>query len=104
MSNVVELFAEKGVEKTPPGATASITATAAVVLELSAQLGHTVKDLSKHFDAIDTAVAAIDNTEVRSQFEQVTRLSREALSRATLVLSQKISKLPGLQMRAILKD
>jgi hypothetical protein len=73
-------------------------------LASSTQLAHTVKELSKHFDATENAIDAIDDTETRNRLKQSTKLSRETLTKAMLELSRQIGELPGLQIRAAWKQ
>jgi hypothetical protein len=94
VTNVVRLFVQKKVET---GVSASETGTAAAVnsiLASSANLGHTVKELSKHFASIENAVDQIDDAEIRIQLKLSIKQNQEVLSKAILSISQHISKLP----------
>jgi hypothetical protein len=93
MNNVVRLFDRENVEPVLSEPERIVTA-ATNVLAASAELDHAVKELSKRFDAIENAIASIgDDAETRSRLKQSTKLSREALLRAVLQLTQEIGKL-----------
>jgi hypothetical protein len=54
-----------------------------------------VKELSKHFDAVENSIDKIDDTENRNRLKQSTKLSRETLLKAMLQLSPQIGKWVG---------
>jgi hypothetical protein len=62
-------------------------------LASTGQLGDAVKELSKQFEAIETAIDTIDCTETRNRLKESTKLSRETLSKALLKQSQQIGNL-----------
>ncbi len=101
--HAIQLFAQKKAEIVPSDPETHLTTAMTNVLASSVQLGHSLKELSKHFDAFDDAIDAIDGTETRNQLKQLTNLSRETLSKATLRLSQEIRKLPRVQIEATWK-
>jgi hypothetical protein len=68
------------------------------ILAASAELDHAIKELSKRFDAIENAIASIDNVETRSRLKQSGRLSRETLFSATLQLTQVIGEFIGARV------
>jgi hypothetical protein len=99
MSNVFQLFSQKK-NKNPSNPNAGMTIAVANILASSAHLGRTIGGLSRNFDAIDRIIDALDDPEIRNRHKQSMKLNRETLTNATFELSQQISKLPGLQIRA----
>jgi hypothetical protein len=102
MSNVFQLFRQKKNEN-PSDPSTGVTIAVADILASSVQVGRTIKELSRHFDAVDRIIDAIGDTETRNRHEQSMKLSRETLTNATLELSRQIRKLPRLQIRATLE-
>jgi hypothetical protein len=91
MNNVVRLFRNKvdGVPSKPVG-----IATAVMnIFVANVDLARAFKELSERFDAIENAIASIDDAVTRSTLREPTRFSREALSTAVLQLTQQIGKL-----------
>ncbi len=99
MSNVFQLFSQKK-NKNPSNPNTGMTIAVANILASSAHLGRTIGELSRNFDAIDRIIDALDDPEIRNRHKQSMKLNRETLTNATFELSQQISKLPGLQIRA----
>jgi hypothetical protein len=94
MNNVVRLFDRQNVETVLSEPERILTAVTNI-LAASTELDHAVKELSKRFDAIENAIASIDNVETRSRLKQSSRLSRETLFGATLQLTQVIGEFIG---------
>jgi chromosome segregation ATPase len=92
-NNVIRLFARKGAGIVLSEPETRIATAVTTVLASSAQLDHTLKELSKHFDTIENAIDSIDDAETRNRLKQSTNLSRETLSEAMLKLSRQIGKL-----------
>jgi hypothetical protein len=90
MNNVVPLFARKNAEIVLSESEICISTAVTNILALTRRLGHTVKELSKQFEAIEAAIDTIDDTETRNRLKESTELSRETLSKAVLKLSQQI--------------
>jgi hypothetical protein len=57
-----------------------------------ALLVHAAKDLSRQFYAIENAIDTLDDAETRTRLKQSAKLSRDALLKAMLNLSQQIQK------------
>jgi hypothetical protein len=92
--NVVRLFDHKNSEfvlSEPDRITTAVTN----VLAASANLGDAVKELSTSFDAIDHAIASIDNAETRSRLARSIKLSQETFSKALIHLTQEIGRSLG---------
>jgi hypothetical protein len=96
MNNVIELFSRKNKKSVagPPSETdTSISTNLTSIMALTGQLGGAVKDVLKHFDAIENAIDTIDDTETRNRLKRTTELSREAMLKAVLQLALQIGKL-----------
>jgi hypothetical protein len=94
MSNVLQLFKQDKIKDDPSDYNADVAIAASGVLALSAQLGRAVKELSKQFDAVDRVIDALGDTETRTRHKRSMKLTRKALTSATLGLSQQIRTLP----------
>jgi hypothetical protein len=81
-----------------------VTIAVADILASFVQLDRTVKELSKHFDAADHAIDGLGDLEIKNRLAQSMKQTSEALTTAMLELSQAISKLPSLQIGAIVKQ
>jgi hypothetical protein len=103
MSNVFQLFEQQKNEDDPSNPDAGVTIAIAAILASSAHLGRRIKELSRHFDALDRIIDAIGDTETRNMQKQSMKLNRETLANATLELSRQIRKLPRLQIRTTLE-
>jgi hypothetical protein len=102
MSNVVPLFKQETLDNHPPDDPSnSVTIAIAGILASCSQLGHTVKNLSKHFGAVDHVIDGLDDAETRNRLDQVMKLRSKALAAAMRELSQAIRKLPRLQIEAM---
>jgi hypothetical protein len=62
------------------------------MLDSGARIIHIAKELSRQFDAIQSAIDTIDDAETRIRLKQSTILSQEALLNAMLHLSQGMGK------------
>jgi hypothetical protein len=102
MSNIFQLFGQKKHEN-PSNPNIGMTIAVADTLASSVHLGHAIKELSAHFDAVDRIIDAIGDTETRNRHKQSMKVSRKTLTHATNELSRQIGKLPGLQIRAALE-
>jgi hypothetical protein len=87
MSNVFQLF---GRDKVESQLDSESMATIAVtdILASHAQLAHAIKKLSKHLDALDHITDAVSDSDLRAQYQQDAKRSRESLMNAMLDLSQ----------------
>lgn len=94
MDNVIRLFDQENVERVLPKPERVATAVTNI-LAANAELDHAVKELSKHFDAIENAIASIDDAQTKIRLEQSSKLSRETLLSATLQLTQMIGEFVG---------
>jgi hypothetical protein len=94
MNNVVRLFDQKNFEI---GFSESdrITTAGTNALAASAKLADAVKELSKSFNAIEQAIASIDDAETKSRFKQPIKRSQEASLRALIQMVQEIGKSVG---------
>jgi hypothetical protein len=102
MSNVVPLFKHETIDNYPSDdPNNSVTIAIADILASCIQLGHTVKDLSKYFGAVDHVIDGLDDAESKNRLEQSMRLTSKALAAAMHELSQAIKKLPRLQIDAM---
>ena len=102
MSNVFQLVRQQK-QDSALNPNADLTISVAEILASSAHLGRSIKELSKHFDAVERNIEALRDMEVRNKYKQSIKLSREALTSATNELSRQIRKLPRLQIRATLE-
>ena len=101
MSNVVPLFKQETFANHPSdGPSNSVTVAIADILASCIQLSHTVKDLSKYFDAADHAIDGLGDAESKNRHDQM-NLTSKALAAAMHELSQAIRKLPRLQIEAM---
>ena len=57
------------------------------ILASHAQLGRTIQLLSKHLDTLDQITDAVSDSDVRAQFKDQARRSRECLANAMVSLS-----------------
>jgi predicted ribosome quality control (RQC) complex YloA/Tae2 family protein len=96
MSNVFQLFEQRKIEKLSDPKTI-VTVAVAKILASTVELARTVKELSKHLDALDHAIDAISDTDTRNQLKQVVKPESERLTDAMLELSREIRKLPAAQ-------
>jgi hypothetical protein len=97
MSNVVPLFKQETIDNLSDDPNNSVTIAIADILASCIQLGHTVKDLSKYFGAVDHVIDGLDDAESKNRLDQSMRLTSKALAAAMHELSQAIKKLPRLQ-------
>jgi hypothetical protein len=95
MSNVFQLFGKEKSENQSNPITGATIAVASV-MAMNAELERAIKELSKYFDAIDHLIDSLGDTEARKLGQL-----REALTIATLKLSQAIGTLPSLRITAI---
>jgi hypothetical protein len=101
MSNVVQLFNLKKIGDHSSGdPNANVTIAVADILASYAQLGRTVKELSKRFGAVDHAIDELGDLETKNRLAQSMKQTSEALTTAMLELCQPISKLPRLRIEA----
>ena len=96
MSNVFQLGKRKSIEDCS-GPKSVITIAVANILTSNAHLIRTVKELSKHLEAVDHIIDAVSDTATRDRFRQIAELNRETLANAMLELCQEASKLRALQ-------
>jgi hypothetical protein len=54
------------------------------------KLIHAAAELSRQFDAIETAIETVEDAETRARLKQSAKQSRETLLKAMLKLSQQI--------------
>jgi hypothetical protein len=102
MSNVFQLSKLKKSEDHSSGdPNTNVTIAIARILASCAQLGRTVKELSKHFGAVDHVICGLGDAESQNRLKQLMKLKSEALTTAMLELSLAIRKLPRLQIDAI---
>jgi len=102
MNNVFQLPKLKKVEDhSSDDPNANVTIAIAHILASCTQLGHTVKELSKRFGAVDHVIDGLGDAESQNRLKQVMKLSSEALATAMLELSLAIRKLPRLQIDAM---
>jgi predicted ATPase len=94
MNKVVPLFAKKNAEILLSELETRIVTAVTSILAATGKLGYAVEDLSKQFEAIETAIDTVDDTETQNRLKELTKLSRETLSRALLKQSQQIGNLP----------
>ena len=101
MSNVVQLFKLKKIgDHSSADPNATVTIAVADILASYVQLDRTVKELSKHFGAVDHAIDGLGDLETKNRLAQMKQTS-EALTTAMLDLSQAIGKLPRVQIGAM---
>ena len=98
-NNVIRLFARKSAGIVLSEPEIRIATAVTTVLASRAQLHRRLKELSKHFDAIENAIDTIEHMETRTRLRESIKLSREAMSKAALQLTQQIGKLVGSQAR-----
>src|SRR5471030_345754 len=102
MSNVVQLFKLKKIgDHSSAYPNATVTIAVADILASYVQLDRTVKELSKHFGAVDHAIDGLGDLETKNLLAQSMKQTSEALTTAMLELSQAIGKLPRPQIGAI---
>ena len=105
MSNVFQLSKlEKIGDHSSGDPNANVTIAVAEILASYVQLDRTIKELSKHFGAVDHAIDGLGDPESKNRLAQSMKQTSEALTTAMLELSQAISKLPSLQIGAIAKQ
>jgi hypothetical protein len=101
MSNVVPLFKQETINNHPSDDPSnSVTIAIVDILASCIQLGHTVKDLSKHFGAFDHVIDGLGDVESKNRLDQLMELRSKALAAAMHELSQAIRKLPTIQIDA----
>jgi hypothetical protein len=97
-SNVFQLSNIKKIEDQPSvDSNGNVTIAIAHILASCSQLSHTVKELSRHFGAVDHPIDGLDDAESKSRLNQLMKLRSEALTTAMLDLSRAIGRLPRLQ-------
>jgi len=102
MSNVFQLSKLKKIgDHSSAYPNATVTIAVADILASYVQLDRTVKELSKHFGAVDHAIDGLGDLESKSLLAQSMKQTSEALTTAMLELSQAIGKLPRPQIGAI---
>jgi hypothetical protein len=102
MSNVVPLFRQGTIDNhrsDDPGN--SVTTAIVDILASCIQLSHTVKSLSKYFDAVDLAIDGLGDAESKNRLDPLINVTGEALAAAMHELSQAIKQLPRLQIDAM---
>jgi hypothetical protein len=95
MCNVVWLFGDIQIEN--PADSINVRIAEANFLAMSAELERAIKTLSKQFDAIAEVINSRDNPEARKKQDEV----REALTAASLELSQAIRKFPSRRASSV---
>ena len=101
MSNVVPLFKQTIDNHPSDDPSNSVTIAIANILASCIQLGHAVKDLSKHFGAVDHVIDGLGDAESKNRLDQLMELRSKALAAAMHELSQAIRKVPRLQIDAM---
>jgi hypothetical protein len=102
MSNVFQLSNLKKIkDHSSVDSNGNVTIAIAQILASCTQLSHTIKELSKHFGAVDHTVDLLGDAESKNRLHQLLILRSEALTTAMLELSQVIGKLPRLQIDGI---
>jgi hypothetical protein len=102
MSNVVPLFKQETIDDHPSDDPRNnVTIAIADILASCIQLSHTVKDLSKHFGAVDDVIDGLGDAESKNRLDQLMKQTSKALAAATHELSHAIRKLPRLQIDAM---
>jgi len=93
MSNVVPLFKQETIDNHPSDDPSnSVTIAIANILASCIQLGHAVKDLSKHFGAVDHVIDGLGDAESKNRLDQLMELRSKALAAAMHELSQATEK------------
>jgi hypothetical protein len=101
MSNVVPLFNQGAIDNhRSDDPSNNLTIAIADILASCIQLGHTVKDLSKHFGAFDHIIDGLGDVESKNRLDQLMELRSKALAAAMHELSQALKQLPRLQIDA----
>ena len=95
MDNVIRIFAQKNNEIALSEPATDISPAMTGILASTEHLGQTVKDILKHFDAIENAIDTIEDAEKRSRLKQSTKMSKETLLKAMLQLTRQIEKIVG---------
>jgi histidinol dehydrogenase len=98
MNNSIRLFDQGNVEHGLPKPERIATAVTNILVA-NAELEGAVKELSKRFDAMEIAIASIDDAEARSRYKQSSKLSRETLLSAMRRLTQVIGELAACRAR-----
>jgi hypothetical protein len=101
MSNVVPLFKQETIDNPSDDPNKSVKIAIADILASCIRLSHTVKDLSKHFGAVDHVIDGLGDAESKSRLDQLMKQTSKALAAAMHELSQAIRKLPRLQIDAM---
>jgi Zn-dependent M32 family carboxypeptidase len=96
MNNIFRLFEQQRNESPSNDATV-VKNVVTNILGLSARLVHTLNELSRHLDAFDEIIDALDDSDTRNRLKQILKRSREKLTNDVSDLSQKVGKLPNLQ-------
>ncbi len=68
----------------------SVPAAKASMLDSGARLVHIAKELSRQFDAVESAIDTIGDAKTRTRMKQSMKLSQDALLEAMLTLSHRI--------------
>lgn len=98
MSNVVRLFA-RGIETCLAEPQIRVLSALTEIREASGKLDRAVKGLSERFAAMEVAIDTIGDTKKRSKLRESAALNREALSEASLSLSEELETLLGAVAR-----
>ena len=102
MSNVFQLPNLRKIEDhSSVDSNGNVTIAIGQILASCTQLSPTIKELSKHFGAVDHAIDLLGDAESKNRLNQLLILRSEALTTAMLELSQAIGKLPRLQIDGI---
>jgi hypothetical protein len=99
MPNVIRLLTRRNGDISRSEPETGVSTAPAGILASGAQLVHTAKDLTRQFDAIESAIDTIGDVETRTRLKKSIKLSQNALLKAMLVLSQQIQKI-GNQLGA----
>ena len=87
MSSVFQLFGQMKIES-PSDPKTVVTMAVVKILSSRVRLARVTEELSKHLDAVDHTIDALDDTDSRTQLKQATKLNREGLTMAMLELSR----------------
>jgi hypothetical protein len=92
MGDVIRLFARRDGDVPPSEPETSVSAATTSMLGSGARLIHLAKRLSRDFNAVENALDTIGDVQTRTLLKQSIELSRDALLKAILDLSQHIRK------------
>jgi hypothetical protein len=95
------LFKQETIANPSDDPSNSVTIAVAEILASCIQLSHTVKDLSKHFGAVDHVIDGLGDAESKNRLDQLMKQTSKALAAAMHELSQAIKQLPRLQIDAM---